>query len=781
MTHEIPTLASQPSGLGNARREPRRWAVPTLRLSMARSAHWQKASMQMWKWAATALLMLAMLTSVTQAQEATGRTAALAFVDVVRNGYNGVEGLYGARGVAMSHDGAHLYIASLFDAAVAVFARNPLTGALSLVEVQRQGVGGVDGLGYAAAVAVSPDDAHVYAVGYTDDAVVVFARDAATGKLGFVETQRNGMGAVNGLGGPTAVAVSPDGANVYVAGCVDNAVALFARDHTTGTLQFLAAQRVDGLTNTCSVTVSPDGAFLYATSASGNALAVFGRDPNTGALQFVESEKVSGLKCASAVAVSPDSAYVYAVGNCDNAVVAFARNAQTGGLTVVDVQRDGMRGVEGLVGAWIGLQVSPDGTRVYVSSAVDNALVMFARDPMTGVLSFLEALRDERDGVDGLAAAAQLAVSPDGGHVYAAGIQDNAVAVFSVTASRCAGDCNGDGEVTVDELLRGVNVTLGSVPVSACPVLDRDANGAVSVDELLIAVGAVLDSCPAVLTAGDHARSLVIENVTRLYDVHVPPNYHGTAAVPLVLDFHGFQGNKTGQSGWSGFRELADTEGFVVAYPLGRFGARDHPEVATALGPAWDALVCCTLARVDDVGFARAIVQAVSNEANIDLRRVYATGLSNGGAMVHRLACEAADTFAAVAPVSFPLAIDCNPSRPIAVLHFAGLTDETVPYAGGQVINAGAPGPIVPSAADSFAHWRDLDGCGSSSPDQHIDAGGSFCETYTHCTAGVQVEQCSINGSLDTEAPGHWLYINPDMNIAATAWRFFLQFSLPAE
>ena len=746
---------------------------------MTRSAPTVRTRMLQWR--ALGFLTLAVLAAAAQAQDMTGRTATLDFVEVVRNDVNGVDGLYGARGVAVSHDGAHVYVASLYDAALAVFARNPITGALSLVEVQRQGVGGVDGLGYAAAVAVSPDDVHVYAVGITDDAVAAFARDAATGKLQFIEAQRDGVGGVDGLAGPVSVAVSFDGGHVYVAGYNDNAVAVFARDHSTGTLAFVEAQRVDGLTNPRSVAVSPDGAFLYAVAFAGNALAVFARDAVTGRLQFVELQKASGLRQASAVAVSPDNAHVYATGHADNAVVAFARDAATGKLTVVDLQRDGVNGVEGLAGASLGLQVSPDGSQVYVTSDVSQALVVFARDAMTGRLSFVEALRDEHDGVGGLAGAARLAVSPDGGHVYAAGIQDNAVAVFRATASRCAGDCNGDGQVTVDELLRGINIALGELPASACPLLDRDANGAIAVDEIVTAVGAALDSCPAVLTAGDHARSMVFANVTRLYDVHVPPSYHGSAPVPLVLDPHGFQGNKTGQAGMSGFRELADSEGFIVAYPLGRFGARDHPEVATAAGPAWDALICCTINRVDDVGFARAIVRAVSMEANIDLRRVYATGLSNGGALVQRLACEAADTFAAVAPVSYPLAIDCQPSRPIAVLHFAGLTDTAVPYEGGQTQSYGVPGPIVPSAAETFAHWRDLDGCGSGPPDQRADAGGSFCETYTQCAAGVQAELCSINGSLDIGVPGHWLYINPDMDIAATAWRFLSQFSLPAQ
>src|SRR6185503_15380828 len=105
-------------------------------------------------------------------------------------------------------------------------------------------------------------------------------------------------------------------------------------------------------------------------------------------------------------------------------------------------------------------------------------------------------------------------------------------------------------------------------------------------------------------------------------------------------------------------------------------------------GSSWNAGdFCCGNAQsqgLDDVGLAKAIVAEVSSKACIDPKRVYATGLSNGGAMSHRLACEAADVFAATAPVSYPLDFTpfdkCQPSRPIAVIHQHALGDAVVPY-----------------------------------------------------------------------------------------------------
>jgi len=177
-----------------------------------------------------------------------------------------------------------------------------------------------------------------------------------------------------------------------------------------------------------------------------------------------------------------------------------------------------------------------------------------------------------------------------------------------------------------------------------------------------------------VLAPGLNARTLTFDSQTRAYDIYVPASYSGGVAVPLVVDMHGFGSNKDQQRLLSGFQQRSDLEGFLVAYPQGLFNS-------------WNAGTCCGQAaaqNIDDVGFLRAMVDAIAAEANVDPRRIYATGLSNGGAMTQRLACDAADVFAAAAPMAFPIPFNplstCQPSRPIAVLMFMGLTDQLVPY-----------------------------------------------------------------------------------------------------
>src|SRR5947199_363407 len=289
------------------------------------------------------------------------------------------------------------------------------------------------------------------------------AGPTASSYLRFLEVERNGSGSITGLDGASGVAVSPDGRTVYATGEVDDALAVFHRDSATGALTFVemkqdAVDGVDGLNGAKAVAVSPDGAHVYAAGSLENAVAVFGRDAATGKLTFIEVQRegqngVLGLFGAKAVTVSLDGANLYVAGGYDDALVVFDRNPETGMLTSVQLLEDGVGGVNGLNGA-DAVAVSPDGTHVFVTGSVDNALAVFERDPATGTLTYVERLRDGIAGVDGLHKAQAVAVSPDGASVYAAGSADTAVAVFRVR--RC-----GDGVLDPGEQCDDGNVQDG--------------------------------------------------------------------------------------------------------------------------------------------------------------------------------------------------------------------------------------------------------------------------------------------------------------------------------
>ena len=254
----------------------------------------------------------------------------LRFVGDEVDGQGGVDGLDAARGVAVSPDGRHVVASGAFDDALSVFTRERSAGLLAFDEEKRDGIAGVDGLNGVEGVVVSPDGRSVYASGVVDDAVAAFTRDPVTGALGFVEVERDAVNGVNGLDGTSSVAVSPDGKHVYATGYVDDGLAAFARDAATSALSFLevetqAAGGVSGLDGPSEVVVSPDGKHVYVASEVSDSIAVFARDATTGLLSFVEAEAngvagVSGLDGARTLALSPDGAYLYAAGFVDSAI-----------------------------------------------------------------------------------------------------------------------------------------------------------------------------------------------------------------------------------------------------------------------------------------------------------------------------------------------------------------------------------------------------------------------------------------------------------------------------
>ncbi|MBN2475222.1 MAG: beta-propeller fold lactonase family protein [Pirellulales bacterium] len=366
-------------------------------------------------------------------------TGQLNYVQALYDGQDGVDGLDGASSVAISPDGNHVYATGELDDALAVFQRDPATGQLSLLEVLKDGQGGVEGMDSAVDVTVSPDGNHVYATGRSDSAVVVFRRDPATGSLTPLQVLRNHEDGIDGLSYISCTRVSPDGRHVYTAANFDNAVATFDRDAVTGQLTFAGAlfdgrDGVEGLVGAMAVAISPDGNHLYCAAFLDSAVATFVRDTTTGELDFVQvitdgQGGVDGLAGARSATVSPDGNHVYVAGQRDNAVAVFRRDATTGHVEFVQAIEDGQQGVEGLGGA-SSVTLSPDGAYVYATGADDDALVVFSRDAASGELSFRQLLRDGQAGVDGLNDPQSVAVSPDNSHVYVAGSGENAVALF---------------------------------------------------------------------------------------------------------------------------------------------------------------------------------------------------------------------------------------------------------------------------------------------------------------------------------------------------------------
>ncbi len=370
------------------------------------------------------------------------RAGDLDLVDVQQDAQGGVEGIRGVIAVAVSHDGRHLYAAGESNEALAVFERDAASGVLTQVDVMRNGFGGVDGLEHVSDVAVSPDDAHVYAVSTTQNAVTAFSRDKTSGRLAFIEAERDGRGGVDGLEFARVVVVSPDGKNVYVAGQRAGAVVVFKRDTFSGALEYVQTVRdgtdgVDGLKGVVSLAFGPEGRQLYAAGMSDGAVTLLRRNAD-GTLTFIEALKDDpkdpkfGILGTAGVAVSPDGKNVYVTGQIDDSLAVFARNASSGRLRFVSVYAQGMDDADGLYGA-LAVTVNPKGTRLFTTGLYDGTVSAFARDPKTGALTFLERHKNMEGPTTCLAMARGLALSPDAHYLYVAGASSSAVNAFRVS------------------------------------------------------------------------------------------------------------------------------------------------------------------------------------------------------------------------------------------------------------------------------------------------------------------------------------------------------------
>lgn len=239
---------------------------------------------------------------------------------------------------------------------------------------------------------------------------------------------------------------------------------------------------------------------------------------------------------------------------------------------------------------------------------------------------------------------------------------------------------------------------------------------------------------------GDYALSMDHGGLQRLYRVHVPASYRADKAVPLVLVLHGGGGDAEIQANDAYYGQISksDAEGYVVAFPNG-FSRFKSGKLGT-----WNAGLCCGAARdqgVDDVGFLRALVQHLRSQLNIDAGRVFADGMSNGGMMAYRLACEAGDVFKAVASVAgTDNTRSCSPGRPLSILHIHAKDDDMVLFNGGAGRLREQVNDFV-SVPETTRRWVQRNGC-ATTPRRVLEVAGATCDVYAPCSGGTEVKLC---------------------------------------
>jgi polyhydroxybutyrate depolymerase len=283
----------------------------------------------------------------------------------------------------------------------------------------------------------------------------------------------------------------------------------------------------------------------------------------------------------------------------------------------------------------------------------------------------------------------------------------------------------------------------------------------------------------------DATKQLQYQGRIREYLVHLPIHFLSAQSYPLVLAFHGRLGTSSGMQSLSGFNAVADANQFIVVYPQGVERSWADGRGAT---PA-------DLQGIDDVGFISTLIDHLSNTLPIRKAQVYATGISNGGLLAQRLACELSDRITAIAVVaatfSSKLVSTCRPVRPVPVLQIMGTQDPYVPFEGGT-LSRGAGGELL-SHEQAIVTWVRLNGCSTSPLTTHLPdlaQDGTLIEqqVYEFCAAAAQVQSYVIHGGGHTwpgsvqplsEAPAGKTTRN--LQASSIIWEFFSTFTLSSK
>jgi polyhydroxybutyrate depolymerase len=304
---------------------------------------------------------------------------------------------------------------------------------------------------------------------------------------------------------------------------------------------------------------------------------------------------------------------------------------------------------------------------------------------------------------------------------------------------------------------------------------------------------------------GSYVFHLAFDGLKRDYRLHVPPAAATGQPLPLILNLAGATQNGQLEELQTGMDTTSDQSGYLVAYPDGtRISKVLTPDpVAKQAQYGWNAGACCGLPvtkKINDVGFLLKVISDIASRTPVNLRRVYATGISNGGMMAYALASEASTHFAAVSSISGQVELlSIHPKRAVPTMEFHSLNDPIAKWNGVPNKNPALRYTVM----EGIDKWVKADGCSATPHDGTtiVGASGTISAgetatpvTYTHCRSGSEVALWRFTGSghvwpgstLNTGPPSTWILAGVGKGIvlvdANTAmWDFFQQYELPAK
>ena len=288
---------------------------------------------------------------------------------------------------------------------------------------------------------------------------------------------------------------------------------------------------------------------------------------------------------------------------------------------------------------------------------------------------------------------------------------------------------------------------------------------------IAVIVGLVIVGVPSSGFAQHIYGTIMHDGEYRDYILYLPAGYTGTSPVPLVLSFHGWGVDASAQMYISQFEPIADAAGFIVVYPEGTvFQGKTH----------WNVGGTFSESTTDDVGFTEALIDALSDEYNIDATRIYSTGFSNGGAMSFLLACQLSDRIAAIAPVAGYMTPDmfnqCHPQHPTPILEVHGTSDDDVLYDGT---------PWAMSVHDVISYWVGYNRCNPNpviTPLPHdpstADSSSVSHIVYDGGDNGVAVEHFKVVGGGHVWPGWPLSWGNKDFSASVEIWKFFSRYDI---
>jgi polyhydroxybutyrate depolymerase len=273
----------------------------------------------------------------------------------------------------------------------------------------------------------------------------------------------------------------------------------------------------------------------------------------------------------------------------------------------------------------------------------------------------------------------------------------------------------------------------------------------------------------AVTATGEKVRGRIRtpDGLVRTYRLYVPRSLTKRSA-PLLVAMHGRGGSAKGFESSSGFDGLAEANRFLVAYPDGTFSS---DEVG---GRVWNAGGCCGSARqafdnVNDVRFISLLIDKIESEYNVNQKRVFAVGHSNGAMMGFRLACQLSNKIVAVGLQSGTLFVNkCRYKKPVAVLEIHGTDDQFVPIEGG--VGPMDPAPVdFPPPRDGLKKLAASNHCqvGTLTSTDPDDPDLSY-EVWRHCKAGALVRWIKVDGAGHAWMPSS----SSSFDSSAAIWSF---------